>query len=64
LDEYSRHEVLDRLSLALDGLQSHILDHEVVVSMDADDPVKVSVVDAMDALVRAYNAMGDAHLGE
>ena len=63
MDDFSRHEVLDRLSLALSGLQDHVLGHEVVEAMSDTDPVRIAAEEALEALVRAYNAMGERHLG-
>ena len=64
MDDYSNHEVLDRISLALSGLQDHVLGHDVVEGMQDTDPVRIALEEAFEALVRAYNAMGDRHLVE
>ena len=63
MDEFSRHEVLDRLYVALDGYQRYVMDHPVVTDAPEDDAVRQAVVAAGEALVAAYNAAGDAHLG-
>lgn len=62
MDAFSRHEVLDRIYVAVDSFNSHVLDHEAVASLDKDDPVRVAVEAASEALLRAYNAAGEDHL--
>ena len=62
MDEFSRHEVLDRLYVALDSYQGYVMDHPWVTDAPDDDPVKRAVMAAGEALVAAYNAAGEAHL--
>ena len=62
MDDYSRHEVLDRIYVAVDSFHNHVLDHEAIASLAEDDPVRVAVEAAAEALIRAYNAAGEDHL--
>ena len=63
MDAYSRHEVLDRLSVALASYEDHVVGHAVVEAADDADPVKAAVLEAYETLARAYQAAGEAYLG-
>jgi N-acetylmuramic acid 6-phosphate (MurNAc-6-P) etherase len=57
MDEYQRHEVLDRLGLALDFLERHCL---VDGLADQDQEVAEAVEAARDAVGHAYQVAGRA----
>ena len=63
MDEFSRHEVLDRIHVALASFEDHVVGHAVLEAADDADPVKAAVLEAYEALARAYQAAGDAYLG-
>lgn len=62
MDDYSRHEVLDRVSVVADGFSRNVLDHEWVDSLDPEDSVRLALEAAAEALADAYQAVGLVHL--
>lgn len=62
MDAYSRHEVVDRLSVVAALLEGQVLGHEVVDALDDADPVKAAVLEALEAVGRAYQVAGDAYI--
>jgi ATP sulfurylase len=62
LDSYSEHEVLDRVCTSLESFDHLIVDHPLVESLADDDPVRLAIIEASEALARAYQAAGAAYL--
>lgn len=62
LDSYSSHEVLDRVYTSLESFDHLVVDHPLVESLAEDDPVRVAIIEASEALARAYQAAGAAYL--
>ena len=62
MDDYGKHEVLDRISVSLAQFHSFVVEHAVVESLSDEDPVKAAVLAAEKALVEAYQAAGIAYL--
>ncbi len=62
MDDFSDHELVDRLYIAADFFSNYVMDHDVVAAMDDADAVKVALVAAMDALSAAYQAAGNNYL--
>ena len=61
-DSYSEHEVLDRICTSLESFDHLVVDHPLVDSLADDDPVRLAVIEASEALARAYQAAGAAYL--
>ena len=60
-DDYAQHELLDRLHLVAKALEDWVLAHPAL----PDHPDAARDVDAaVDALGRAYQAVGRAHLAD
>jgi ATP sulfurylase len=59
LDSYSSHEVLDT---SLESFDHLVVDHPLVESLADDDPVRLAIIEASEALARAYQAAGAAFL--
>lgn len=59
LDEHHRHEALDRCSMLMDMLETHLLDH---VYTDAHEKVRAHVISAINSLSRAYEAIAKGHI--
>ena len=64
MDDFSRHEVVDRCWVALDHFNNYVASHDVVEALDEADPVRVAVEAALDALSHAYQAAGAAYLND
>ena len=62
LDSYSSHEVLDRVYTSLESFDHLVVDHPLVESLADDDPVRLAIIEASEALARAYQAAGAAFL--
>ena len=62
LDSYSSHEVLDRVYTSLESFDHLVVDHPLVESLADDDPVRLAIIEASEALARAYQAAGAAYL--
>ena len=62
LDSYSAHEVLDRVHCVAESFSRLVVDHPLVESLAEDDPVRVAVERAYEALGEAYQAAGAAYL--
>ena len=62
LDSYSSHEVLDRVYTSLESFDHLVVGHPLVESLAEDDPVRVAIIEASEALARAYQAAGAAYL--
>lgn len=62
MDDFSRHEVVDRCYVALDHFSTYVASHDVVEALDEADPVRVAVEAALDALSHAYQAAGAAYI--
>jgi len=62
LDSYSAHEVLDRVYTSLESFDHLVVDHPLVESLAEGDPVRVAIIEASEALARAYQAAGAAYL--
>ena len=61
-DSYSEHEVLDRICTSLESFGHLVVDHPLVDSLAEDDPVRLAIIEASEALARAYQAAGAAYL--
>ena len=62
IDEFHEHELLDRTYVVLDQFFKYVLEHEAAEAMAQDDEVRKSLEEAGDALVRAYNLLGERYL--
>lgn len=62
LDSYSSHEVLDRVYTSLESFDHLVVDHPLVESLADDDPVRLAIIEASEALAAAYQAAGAAYL--
>lgn len=56
-DNYGRHECLDRSMLALEFVDSHLLEHEGLMTDE-----RALAERAHDALFRLYQLIGERHL--
>ncbi len=52
-------ELLDRLYIAMDGIERHILAHPLVAAMD-DHEITDRITHACDLLAEVYQRVGDA----